>query len=92
MIYSSMAMLELRQKKQGGLSFRAIEALGMKKKLITTCMEIKEYDFYDENNILVISEDNPIIDVDFFKTPYKEIDKKTYEKYSLDSWVRQVLS
>lgn len=78
------------EKKQGGLSFRAIEALGCKRKLVTTYDIIKEYDFYDENNIKIISEDNYDINDEFFKSEYKEIASEVYKKYESKEWIKKI--
>lgn len=79
------------ERPQGGLSMRAIEALGNKKKLITTYNDIKEYDFYKESNIKILDVDNINIDNEFFELPYEEIEKEIYEKYSLKNWIMTLL-
>jgi hypothetical protein len=48
------------------LIFRVFEALGYKKKLITNNQDITSYDFYNENNIFVITNENYQIPLDFF--------------------------
>lgn len=79
------------ERPQGGLSMRAIEALGNKKKLITTYSDIKEYDFYKESNIKILEGDNIDIDDEFFKSPYEDVGKEIYEKYSLKNWIMTLL-
>lgn len=78
------------ERKQGGLSFRAIEALGCKRKLITTYNLIKEYDFYDENNIKVISENDYAINDEFFNNKYIEIKDEIYKKYESKEWIKEI--
>ena len=57
-----------------------------KRKLVTTNSDIKNYDFYNENNILIYSE--PInLDSPFFKNEYEELSDEMYEKYSLKNWL-----
>ena len=51
---------------------------------------IKDYDFYMEDNILIIDRDNPKIQEDFFTKPYTPLAQKVYEKYSLRSWIQFV--
>lgn len=59
---------------------------GCKRKLVTTNSDIKNYDFYNENNILIYSE--PIdLDSPFFKNEYEELSDALYEKYSLKNWL-----
>lgn len=94
-INKSRAVVEIGHnvngKMQGGLSMRAIEALGNKKKLITTYSLIKNYDFYDEANIAIIDKANINIEKNFFKTFYRELPIKIYEKYSLKEWIGNLL-
>ena len=68
---------------QYGLTSRSIEALGANRKLITTNSNVKAYDFFNENNILIIDRKNPIIKEEFFYKNYIKPNKETYEKYSL---------
>ncbi|MBP9509688.1 MAG: hypothetical protein KBE73_00890, partial [Fusobacteriaceae bacterium] len=79
------------EKIQGGLSMRAIEALGNRKKLLTTYEIVKEYDFYNEKNIKVLDLNNIDIDKSFFEMPYEQLDDTTYKKYSLESWIKNLI-
>lgn len=87
----SKCILDVPQHGQNGLTIRTIECLGAKKKLITTNADIKNYDFYLEDNILIydgkVNFDSP-----FFKSDYKEIEKNIYDKYSLRNWLKEILS
>ena len=47
----SRCILDAPQAGQVGLTIRTIECLGAKRKLVTTNSDIKNYDFYNENNI-----------------------------------------
>ena len=82
----SKCILDAPQAGQVGLTIRTIECLGAKRKLVTTNSDIKNYDFYNENNILIYSE--PInLDSPFFKNEYEELSDELYEKYSLKNWL-----
>lgn len=83
----SSILLEIQKENQVGLTFRAIESLGLKKKLITNNQQIKNYDFYDEQNIFVIETNEIDIPDSFFATPYKEIDEAIRSKYHLKEWI-----
>ena len=85
-------VLDIQHPKQIGLTIRTIEMMGMNKKLITTNKTIKKYDFYNPNNICVIDRDSTEINMEFFNTPYQEIDKNIYDDYSLENWIKTVLS
>ena len=88
----SKCIVDVENKGQHGLTMRSIEILGLKRKFITTNKDIVNYDFYNPNNILVIDRDNPIVDREFFDTPYEELDEELYQKYSIKNWILEVLS
>lgn len=88
---TSKAIIDIQSPNQSGLTMRTFEiALGLRKKLITTNENIKEYDFYNPNNILVIDRKNIKIDYSFFQKEYTELDERIYEKYSLENWVKVI--
>lgn len=70
---------------------RTVEMLGLGKKLITTNADIRNYDFYNPQNILVIDRDNPVIDEDFIRSPYEQIDENIRKRYSLEGFVRELI-
>ena len=69
---------------------RTFEALGARRKLITTNLDIEHYDFYNPNNILVIDRMNVNVPVDFISSQYVDIDQNIYDSYSLSSWLRKI--
>ncbi|MCO6173810.1 lipopolysaccharide core biosynthesis protein rfaS [Flavobacterium sp. NRK F10] len=85
-------ILDIQHATQVGLSFRPYEALGLKKKLITTNPYIKEYDFYNPNNIFIWDENTESIPESFLQTPYEDIPEDIYNKYKLENWVKTILS
>lgn len=87
----SRAVLDIQHPKQTGLTMRTIEMVGMNKKLVTTNAEIKEYDFYNPNNILVIDRKNINILDEFLLTKYVTLDANIYDKYSITEWIEDVL-
>lgn len=87
----SRAVLDIQHPKQSGLTMRTIEMVGMNKKLVTTNAEIKEYDFYNPNNILVIDRNNINISDEFLLTKYVLLDANIYEKYSITAWIEDIL-
>ena len=88
---NSKIFLDLIRKDHNGLSFRIFEALAMQKKIITTNKSIREYDFYNPNNILVLDENTTItINPDFLTTPYEPLSDEIYHKYTVENWVKIV--
>lgn len=88
----SKIIVDAQHPKQTGLTLRCLEALGSKRKLITCNKDIKNYDFYNPDNILVVDRDTPLIPKNFIDKPFVEVNEDIYEKYSLDSWVQAVFS
>ena len=88
---ASKVILDIQHPKQTGLTMRTIEMIGMNKKIITTNESIKKYDFYNPNNISVIDRKNVKMDIKFFQNDYEPLDKSVYEKYSLESWIKEII-
>ncbi|TDX11652.1 hypothetical protein [Flavobacterium sp. S87F.05.LMB.W.Kidney.N] len=87
----SKVLLDIHRNGQIGLTFRTFESLGLEKKLITTNPDIKNYDFYNPNNILVIDENKPDIPVSFFENEYEKIPESIYKKYTVEGWIENVI-
>lgn len=86
----SICVVDMPHLTQTGLTIRTIEALASQTKLITTNEAIREYDFYNENNILITDENCSNLTEEFIRTPYVKVDNTIVEKYSLDSWVKNI--
>lgn len=89
---ASKIILDINHPFQKGLTMRTIEAIGAKKKLITTNSEVKKYTFYNENNICVIDRDNIVISEQFLTKPYENISKIMYDDFSLESWLKRIFT
>lgn len=83
-------ILDLQRTHQMGLSFRIFEAMALEKKIITDNKSIKNYDFYNPENILILNDDFSNVEKSFFETDYKKLPEEIYYKYTLDSWVEKV--
>ncbi|WP_274585561.1 hypothetical protein V6667_01295 [Neisseria leonii] len=84
-------LVDFKTPGHNGLSFRAFEAIGYCKKLITTNAAVRHYDFYHPDNILIW--DGRTFDGidDFLRRPYREMEAAVREKYSFGNWIRYVL-
>jgi len=91
-IARSKALIDFHREKQEGLTFRVFESMGAQKKLITTNPDIKNYDFFNPDNIYVVENNEFAINKTFFETPYVPVPKEIYEQYTLDGWIRTVLN
>lgn len=92
MLEESEIFIDLIRDNQTGLSFRVFEALSMQRKLITTNETITDFDFYNENNILIIDKTNPVIPASFLSGQYEEIPENIYKKYTLENWIGTVFN
>ena len=89
---NSRVLLDLTRENQYGLSFRIFEAMAMEKKIITDNEMIKNYDFYNPNNILVLDETCSNLNLSFFESPYEKIPEDVYYKYTLENWTNKVFN
>ena len=87
---ASRCVLDSAQDGQQGLTIRVLEALGAKKKLITTNEDIVNYNFYRKENIYVYNGSFDFAS-EFFTAPYCEVNKEVYEQYSLRKWLSEIL-
>lgn len=88
----SKIVIDMPFESQKGLSMRTIESLAAGVKLITTNKEVKYYDFYNENNILIINRENPIIKDNFINIPCRPIAPEILEKYSIKNWINTIFN
>ena len=91
LLQKSRACIELPHPGQSAITTRPVEALRARTKLITTLEAIKSYDFYNPNNILVINQDNPVIDIGWLNTPFEDISSDIISRYSLTSFISDLL-
>lgn len=87
----SKGFLDIEHERQSGLTIRTFEALGSRKKLVTTNARIREFDFYSPDNIQVIDRRNPRIDLDLLGAPMKEIAPDVRHRYSVQGWVDDII-
>ncbi|MEG1591856.1 glycosyltransferase family protein [Chryseobacterium sp.] len=89
---NTKVILDLQRENQMGLSFRIFEAMALEKKFITDNQTIKNYDFYNQENILILNDDLSNIEKSFFETDYQKLSDEIYYKYTLDNWVNTVFN
>ena len=89
-IENSSILIDLIRINHNGLSFRIFEALALQKKIITSNLSIKQYDFYNPKSIFVLDTDNINIPIEFIESPFYSIDNTIYEKYTIKNWVKTV--
>jgi hypothetical protein len=90
MLKRSCAILDIPKPSQHGLTTRIFEALGAGVKVITTNDNIRDYEFFNVNNFLIIDRENPMIDRNWIKNPYEKYENKALKKYNISSWIIDV--
>jgi len=84
-------LLDIVQNGQQALTMRVLESVFMSKKLITNNQDIKNYDFYHPNNILILPEtiDDSLIPIikEFLGKPFKSYDKELLQCYDFYHWL-----
>ena len=92
MLNDSKACIELPNPGQYAITTRPVEAMSVNTKLITTSTAITSYDFFDEDNILIIDEKIPIINQFWLNSGFRKIPESIMKNYSLSFFVRDILS
>lgn len=88
-LMSSRIIVDINHRNRQGMTLNVIMALAYGKKLITTNKRIKEEAFYNENNICIIDEENPLIPGQFWHSPPHKID---FSYLRLDNWLRHIIN
>lgn len=86
----SKAIVDIVSDGQNGLTLRPLEALFMKKKLITNMKSISKFKLYNRNNIYIIDEESDRSIKNFIESPYDEtgyIELRSY--YSFENWIER---
>lgn len=86
----SKAVLDINKPFQFGLSMRSFEALVSGNKLITTNHEIKEYEFYSPERILVIDREKPVLEAAFFESEFIPLTSEEKSYLSINQWLEDV--
>lgn len=90
MIAKSKTVLDTPRINQNGLTIRTFETLNQRRKLITTNKNIRNYEFYCPDNIMIVDDSLKSIPIDFFEKPFNT-DFTLNAKYSLDEFVNALL-
>lgn len=88
-ISKSKCILDYNQEGQVGLTLRPMEALFLRKKLITNNKNIINYDFYKPQNIFVLGIDQMSKIKEFIESNYEEVDEKIVNYYDFESWLKR---
>lgn len=90
-VIRSNTILDVVGENNWGLTWRPMEALFLKKKLITNYSDIKKSDFYEayHENIMILKNGNENQIGDFLKKPYESCAMEL-KKYTYEGWLDQL--
>lgn len=88
-IADAKAVLDWNIEGQSGITQRPLECLFLKKKLITNNGFIKNYDFYDPENIFIWGEDDPKALCDWLARPYRKLPETVIAFYGVENWCKR---
>lgn len=86
----SNVVLDISHPGQSGLTMRTFETIGAGKKLITTNADIKDYPFYNSENVYLIDRNNFQLNKNFFSKKYVPMSQELYERCSIDGWIQDL--
>ena len=88
----SKIILDYTAKNQIGLSMRTIEAIGLRRKLITNNKAVKSYEFYNDNNVYCIDIQNEDYKIpqEWINGEYKE-NESIRKRYSIKNWLSALI-
>lgn len=89
--FGSRTVLDIEHANQRGATMRTMEALGSKRKMVTTNATLRDYDFYNTVNIQIIDRKAPRLDQEFLLTPYQAVPEEIRQKNSIRQWIQEVL-
>ncbi|KQK26311.1 hypothetical protein AR438_05925 [Chryseobacterium aquaticum] len=88
----SKIIIDFTNEVHNGLSMRVFESIGFRKKLITNNSLVKNFDFYNPNNIFLIENDKFDGIENFINVPYENLPSEIYEKYSFTNWIKYIFN
>lgn len=83
-------LLDLVQKGQHGITWRPLEAMLYGKKLITDFEEIKNYDFYNPDNIYIIRDTNFLGLREWMAKPFVNVPDAIKKNYLFPGWLENL--
>ena len=90
LLSQSRAVLDVVSPEQVGLTLRPLEALFLKKKLITTDTNIVNHKLYNPNNVFIIGVNDISKLKDFINSDYDEsLYNENTNYYSFESWINR---
>lgn len=88
-VKNCLAVLDIVQDGQTGLTLRSTEALCFDKKIITNNINLKNESFYSQDSIFILGEDDINKLSDFIFSDFKGYSQKDKDIYDVDAWINR---
>lgn len=85
-------VIDINHPKQIGLTMRTLEMLGSHRKLLTTNTYIRDYDFYNPKNQIVVDRNSITIDATKLIKGYSPVADDVYNKYKISTWLKEIFN
>lgn len=92
-VMRTKCIIEIMQQGQSGMTLRTLEAIFLRKKLITTNKNIVQTPIYNPNNIYILNyEQNKFSNIkEFLNCEYQNIPEDIIRQYDVKSWIKRFL-
>jgi hypothetical protein len=92
-VATSRAVLDIQHPKQTGLTMRTLETLGAGRRLVTTNLDVRGYDFYHPRQVQVIDRLKPseALDLEFFTDEQCYLPIEKIEGHSIGKWLQELI-
>lgn len=93
LVAQSCVIVDITKSDQVGITLRVLEAAFMGKKLLTNNKNVKELDFYNERNMLIVDDTMfSLTQLDgFMQYEVSPYDQNILSQYSIDKWIEYFL-
>ncbi|MCR5502348.1 MAG: hypothetical protein K6F53_05025 [Lachnospiraceae bacterium] len=83
------AILECVPSDRADITMRVIDALVLRKKLITNAAEVRDCEWYDPENVFIAGQDDPDRLKDFLESGYREPEEALWSGYRIGNWIER---
>ena len=91
LINKTKCIVDIVSDTNAGITNRPIEALFLRKKLITNYANIMRESFYDPNNIFILGHDDENKLHEFIASPYSQLDEAIINQYASEAFYATIL-
>lgn len=91
LISKSKTIIDILPEGQSGLTLRPMEAIFLRKKLITSDQSLYNQDFYSKHNIFILGKDEEFHLKRFINSNYIPIDDEIVNRYDSKEWLKRFI-